>query len=96
MADCLNYRPELLDSKYGRVPAVRRIHHQAKRSELVLLSLLVSLPQFAPLAMEALPCQAVAALTAIELGEDASPIGRIIINVSSDAQQIVPVLGDPF
>ena len=65
-----------------RIPQDDDVDHQPKRTQLILLALAVTLAQFAALAMEDGPGQAVPALATVELSED-SPPPALVINVSS-------------
>jgi hypothetical protein len=70
------------------IPQHQGIHHQPERAELILLALSVPLAEFAALAMKDGTSDAVAPLTAVELGENAPSIG-LVINV----RQLVEGLG---
>ncbi len=66
--------PQLVD----RVPDHGDVDYEAESAELVLLALVVSLPQFAALAMEHDAGELVPALAAVELDQDTAAIGLVV------------------
>jgi hypothetical protein len=59
------------------VPERGDVDHEAERAELVLLALAVALAQLAALAVEHGAGEPVAALAAVELGQDAAPVALV-------------------
>ena len=62
------------------IPQDYRIDDEAQCSELILLAFAIPLPEFATLPMKHRPCNTMAALAAIQLGQN-TPSILLIINV---------------
>ena len=60
------------------VPQDQRIDYETQCAELIFLTLAVTLPEFPALAMKALACQPMAALSTIQLRENAAAIKRLV------------------
>jgi len=72
------------------VPQHDGIEDEAKRTELVFLAFAVALAQLAALTVEDLAGESMAGFDAVELGEDAPPVGLVV-----EVGKQVEGLGDP-
>jgi len=72
------------------VPQHDGIEYEAKRTELVFLAFAVALAQLAALTVEDLAGESMAGFDAVELGEDAPPVGLVV-----EVGKQVEGLGDP-
>ena len=82
-------RGEVVEGALGvdRVVEDDRVDDQAERSELFLLALAVALPQLAAVAVADVAGEGVAALAAVELGQDAPP-ERLIVAVVQEMNRL--------
>ena len=69
-----------------RVPENHRVDHEPKCSELVLLALSVGLANLSSSSVKGRPCKFVAALVAVELGEDPTPV-RLVVDVGEKVKR---------
>ena len=79
-ADVVALGAELVERRVhvDRVPEHDDVDHQPERAELVLLAFAVALAQLAALAVEDDAGELVAALAAVELDQDAPPVGLVV------------------
>jgi hypothetical protein len=82
----MSFSPELAERgiHVDGVPEHDEVDHEPERAELVLLAFAVALAQLATLAVEDDAGELMAAITAVELGEDATTVGFVV----DEAEQV--------